>query len=96
MLNTKEHADIMLQFEKEYKYLRLDREDRSIWPRGNIYQDGQANRLYLVYRNGYALAKCVYQQPPSDSDAAKACAELAAEVATLRARLLEISRICER
>jgi hypothetical protein len=59
MLDTLEHIELMEMFEKTFKYERLDKEDRSLWPRGIIYQNGQTNALFLAYRHGYALGKCV-------------------------------------
>lgn len=57
MLKTREHIDIMAQFEKEYRSERLDREDRSQWHKGIIYQDGKVNELFLAFRKGYAFGK---------------------------------------
>jgi len=59
MLHTKEHQDLMAQFEREFHGRRLDREDKSFWARGIIYQDGQTNELFLAYRRGYALGIAV-------------------------------------
>lgn len=56
MLQTKEHYDLMARFEAEHKRYRLDREaDKGLWARGNVYQDGQVNALFVAYRKGYAL-----------------------------------------
>ena len=57
MLHTREHEEIMEMFEKTFKYNRLDKEDKSLWPRGRIYQHGETNELFLAYRHGYALGK---------------------------------------
>ena len=57
MLFTKEHYDLMAQFEKEFKYLRLDKEEKSWWASGNIYQDGYVNALFNAFRLGYAFGK---------------------------------------
>ena len=59
MAYTREDYEMMAQFEKEYRYLRLDREEKSRWVKGNIYQDGHANELFLAYRKGYALRRCI-------------------------------------
>lgn len=49
----------MAMFEREYKgSCRLDREDRSVW-KYRIYQNGEANNLFLAYRRGYAFGKAV-------------------------------------
>jgi len=54
-LNTKEHYQLMLQFERDYKYYRLDKEDKDLWSKGNIYKDGYVNSLFLAYRAGYSF-----------------------------------------
>lgn len=59
MLLTKEHQDLIAMFDCEFKHRRLDKEDKALWPKGVIYQDGQVNELFLAYRKGYALGKAV-------------------------------------
>jgi uncharacterized membrane protein len=59
MLKTQEHIDLMAMFEREFKDRRLDREDKHLWPRGVIYQNGETNNLFLAYRRGYAFGKAV-------------------------------------
>lgn len=60
MLNTKEHSDLMAQFERQYKGDRLDREkDQSSWRRGVIYEHGETNALFLAFRRGYAFGRAV-------------------------------------
>lgn len=59
MLNTKEHYDLMAEFEKAYKGYRLDREQKELWPKGYIYADGVINRLFCAFRQGYVLGKAV-------------------------------------
>jgi len=59
MLKTQEHYDLMDAFEREFRGHRLDREPKGIWARGNVYQSGDTNALFLAYRRGYALGKCV-------------------------------------
>lgn len=59
MLKTKEHIDLMAQFEKDLRPGRLDKEPKDMWHRGIIYQEGQVNALFLAYRHGYAFGKCV-------------------------------------
>lgn len=58
MLTTKEHYDLMAQFEREFSG-RMDREDKSLWPQGYVYQDGHVNNLFLAYRRGYSFCKAV-------------------------------------
>jgi uncharacterized membrane protein len=58
MLNTKEHFDLMNKFERDFKDERLDREeDKELWKRGRIYQNGNTNQLFLAYRMGYSYGK---------------------------------------
>lgn len=59
-LKDKEHWDLMAQFEREHKGRRLDREkDKALWAKGNLYEDGIANELFLAYRRGYAYGKAI-------------------------------------
>jgi len=60
-LITKEHYEIMEQFEKLHSYLRLDKEPKEIWEKSTIYQNGETNKLFLSFRLGYAVAKGIYQ-----------------------------------
>ena len=66
MLNTKEHDDIMEAFERTNPG-RVDREDRSIWTIGRIYQSGEVNNLFIAYRRGYALGKSVAADDNGDN-----------------------------
>jgi hypothetical protein len=59
MLYTREHDDLMEMFEREYRGHRLDREAKELWVRGNVYQNGETNTLFLAYRRGYALGKVI-------------------------------------
>ena len=60
MLGTKEHYDVMAQFEQQFKHRRLDREkDKALWKIGQVYQDGQVNDLFGVFLRGYQLGKQV-------------------------------------
>lgn len=59
-LLTKEHYELMAQFEREHSG-RFDKEDKSLWRKGIVYQDGHINELFLAYRRGYAYGKAAYQ-----------------------------------
>ena len=59
-LGTQEHENIMKEFEKLYKYYRLDKEKRGLWGSGLIYQDGEVNKLYQAFILGYATGRIVY------------------------------------
>jgi hypothetical protein len=57
MLKTQEHYDLMAQFERAFKHERLDKEDKELWNKSQIYQDGKVNNLFLAYRLGYSYGK---------------------------------------
>lgn len=59
MIKTKEHYDLMAQFEADFKHLPLAREAKDDWSRGILYQNGNTNELFKVYRYGYAYGKAV-------------------------------------
>lgn len=59
MVGSKEFYELLEQFEKQYRHLRLDREDTTLWPRSHIYQNGEVNQLFLAFRRGYFLGKSV-------------------------------------
>ena len=59
MLFTEEFYEILKMFEKEYKHLRLDKENKEQWNKRHIYQNGETNNLYLAYISGYALGKAI-------------------------------------
>jgi hypothetical protein len=62
-IQTKEHYDLMAQFENDYrKQFRLDKEPKELWPKGCIYQHGMANQLFLAYRKGFAYGEAVSRQ----------------------------------
>jgi hypothetical protein len=67
-LTSKEHYDLMAQFEKQFKGERLDREDKSHWPRGYVYQDGATNKLFLAFRQGaaYGATTASPSEPPEE------------------------------
>lgn len=55
----KEHYELLSQFEREFKHRRLDKEARDLWPKGNVFQDGHVNELFLAYRRGAAYQKAL-------------------------------------
>lgn len=67
-IGTQEHIDLMKSFERYVTSglaptrARLDREEKSQWPRGHVYQHADINNLFRTYSAGYALARCVYLQ----------------------------------
>jgi hypothetical protein len=57
-IHTKEHYDLIAQFERDMAGMgRMDREDKSMWARGIIYQSGEMNALFKAYRMGAAYGK---------------------------------------
>ncbi|MFA5378286.1 MAG: hypothetical protein WC455_21205 [Dehalococcoidia bacterium] len=57
IIKTKEHYDLIAQFERTFKGERLDKEPKDIWSNGRIYQDGKVNSMFLAYRLGYSYGK---------------------------------------
>ncbi|WP_258129197.1 HNH endonuclease [Achromobacter anxifer] len=70
MLVTKEHYDLLAQFEREHSG-RFDKEAKEFWPRGIIYQDGRMNELFLSYRRGYAYAVADYRSDLQNLEASR-------------------------
>lgn len=63
MLKSKEHEELVVQFEKDCKGVgRMDKEPKADWARGIIYQDGHVNDFFRIYRIGYAYGKCYERQ----------------------------------
>lgn len=58
-LTSKEHYELMANFETSFKHHRLDKEPKDLWPRGVVYQDGKVNEIFKAYREGYALHKAI-------------------------------------
>jgi len=61
MIGTKEHYDLLVEFEKMFKSERLDKEEKSLWKKQIVYQDGQVNQKYQAFILGYSLGKCNFQ-----------------------------------
>lgn len=58
-LGSREHDELMQQFERQFNGHRLDRESKSDWPKQRVYQDGAVNQLFLAFRRGYALGRAI-------------------------------------
>ena len=56
-ISSRDHFELMNMFEREFSHLRLDREDKALWPKGAVYQNGEANNLFLAYRRGAAYGR---------------------------------------
>jgi len=59
-VNSKEHDEMMKQFEKDHGYSGYEKEDRSWWNKAIFYQNGEINKLFLMYKSGYSFGRCVY------------------------------------
>ena len=60
MLTTREHYELIEMFERTFKGCgRLDKEEKALWTKGIVYQDGKVNQIFLAYRHGYAYGKTV-------------------------------------
>jgi hypothetical protein len=57
-LLQKDHYEMIGFFEKTFKGIgRFDKEDKSMWARGHIYQHGEVNKAFLMFRQGVAYGK---------------------------------------
>ena len=57
VLTSKEHYELIEMFEREFTGYRLDKEAKQFWAKGNVYQSGETNALFLAYRRGFAYGK---------------------------------------
>jgi hypothetical protein len=58
---TKEFYDLVKEFEKIFSHYRLNKESKELYSREHFYQDGDTNRAFIAFMNGYQLAKSIYQ-----------------------------------
>jgi hypothetical protein len=56
-IGSKEHYEILENFEKNFRGYRLDRENKDMWKKGAIYQSGETNSLYNAFILGYSFGK---------------------------------------
>lgn len=60
-IGTKEHHEILENFEKHYSHLRLDKEkSKGLWRKGQVYENGETNALYQAYIIGYGFGRLNY------------------------------------
>ena len=60
-LHTKEHQELIEQFERDYPHFDKNKEDKNLWAEFNrIYQDGKVNEIFLAYRCGYSFGRGFY------------------------------------
>ncbi len=70
-LFSKEYYEMMADFEKVATNVisaRLDKEEKSEWSRGCVYQHGEVNKLFKGFQLGYATAKCIANQGGFDKN----------------------------
>lgn len=58
-ITSKEHYELMANFERSFKSNRLDKEPKDLWSKGVVYQDGHVNELFKAFRQGYTLHKAM-------------------------------------
>lgn len=54
----REHYELIEAFERDH-HGRFDKEDKSLWAKGHVYQDGRVNDLFVSFRLGYAFARAL-------------------------------------
>ena len=59
-IGSKEHYEILEEFEKSHKFFILDKENKKLWKMGQVYQNGETNKLYNAFIKGYAFGRAVY------------------------------------
>lgn len=60
-LLSKDHYEMMAFFEQNFRgRFRLDREeDKALWAKGAVYQNGEANAAFIAFRHGVAYGKAI-------------------------------------
>ena len=59
-VGSKEHDEMIKTFDKEYSGFRLEKEDKTLWEKGVIYQNGEVNNMFRAFRFGYAAGRAEY------------------------------------
>ncbi|MCK9282400.1 MAG: hypothetical protein M0P71_17430 [Melioribacteraceae bacterium] len=59
-IGSKEHDEIIVNFDKEYYYLNLIKEEKELWYKGQIYANGETNNLFKAYSLGYSFGRLNY------------------------------------
>lgn len=62
MIGTKEHYDILENFEKNFNNMRLDKEPKELWSQGRVYQSGETNNAYSAFILGYSFGRTTHMQ----------------------------------
>jgi len=60
-IGSKEHYEILSNFEKNFKEMRLDREkNMDLWKIGQVYENGETNKMYQAFIMGYSFGRAKY------------------------------------
>lgn len=63
LIHTKEHYELISEFERNFKGIRLDKEkNKELWKKGHVYENGETNSLFLAFRLGYSVGKVVERE----------------------------------
>lgn len=61
-IGSQEHIDLMAFFDRMNGHLRLDKESKEMWTKKRIYQDGQVNDLFLMFRSGVEFGRVYFRE----------------------------------
>jgi hypothetical protein len=56
-IGSADHYEIIEFFDRQFSHLRLDKEAKEFWSKGNVYQNGEVNNLFLAFRQGVAYGR---------------------------------------
>ena len=57
-IKSPEFYNLIAMFERDFARVgRLDKEPKDFWAKGNIYQNGEINCLFLAFRKGYSFCR---------------------------------------
>lgn len=64
-IGSLEHEEMIRAFKENHRKfgsrsLRYDLEPRDCWRSGHIFQDGEANELFVIFSAGYSVARIIY------------------------------------
>ena len=54
---TKRFYEILNDFEKNFGGMRFDKEEKSMWKKWIVYQDGNVNKMLKAFVAGYSFAR---------------------------------------
>lgn len=64
-MNSKELSEVMSTFEKTHKHMQVTREKRGEAPVGHWYTNGETNKAFVSYLEGYSLGKIIGREEAS-------------------------------